>query len=189
MCAASVAAAKVLVFDMAKPATNFFSLLELPLDFTVDQTQLGHNYREAAKAVHPDRYAAASDQDRRLAVQRSAELNQAYETLKSATQRALYLLNLQEPMDEEATVQDTEFFMQQIQWREELEDLSDSEDLAALEMFKKRLRKLRDELNTEFAAVWQDLSQRQLAERLVRRMQFLDKVLYEVRQLEERLDD
>jgi len=186
---ANVAVAKALVSDMAKPTSNFFSLLELPLDFTVDQALLSHNYREAAKAVHPDRYASASDQDKRLAVQRSAELNQAYETLKSATQRALYLLNLQEPMDEEATVQDTEFFMQQIQWREELEDLSDSEDIAALEVFKKRLRQLRGELDIEFAAVWQDGSQRELAERLVRRMQFLDKVLYEVRQLEERLDD
>lgn len=189
MCAANVAVAKASVSDMTTTETNFFSLLELPVDFAIEQAQLSANYREAAKAVHPDRYAAASEQDRLIAVQKSAALNQAYETLKSATQRALYLLNLQEPMDEEATVQDTEFFMQQIQWREELEDLSDSEDVGGLEKFKKRLREVRSELDTDFSAVWQDNSQRQLAERIVRRMQFLDKVLYEVRQLEERLDD
>ena len=32
-------------------------------------------------------------------------------------------------------------------------------------------------------------AQREQAERLMRRMQFLDKLTYEVRQLEERLDD
>ena len=35
----------------------------------------------------------------------------------------------------------------------------------------------------------EEQQQREQAERLVRRMQFLDKLSYEVRQLEERLDD
>ncbi|MEM8344692.1 co-chaperone HscB, partial [Morganella morganii] len=36
---------------------------------------------------------------------------------------------------------------------------------------------------------WDDAQRREEAERLVRRMQFLDKLAQEVRQLEERLDD
>ncbi len=56
-------------------------------------------------------------------------------------------------------------------------------------MFKRRLKTAQDELNESFAACWDDAAQRDQAERLMRRMQFLDKLSYEVRQLEERLDD
>lgn len=189
MCVASVAVARVSVSDQGSENSSYFSLLGLPVAFAIDLAQLSSHYREAAKAVHPDRFAAASEQDKRMAVQRSATLNQAYEVLKSATQRALYLLNLQTPMDEEATVQDPEFLLQQMQWREELEDLESSEDFAAIERFKQRLRDARQALDVQFEPLWNDSAQRQLAERVVRRMQFLDKVLYEVRQLEERLDD
>lgn len=89
----------------------------------------------------------------------------------------------------EATVQDPAFLMQQMQWREELEDLQDEADLAGVAVFKTRLKAAQQLLNDSFAAIWQDEAQREEAERLVRRMQFLDKLTQEVRQLEERLDD
>ena len=76
-----------------------------------------------------------------------------------------------------------------MQWREELEDLQDSADLAGIAVFKRRLKDAQQELNESFAACWNDAAQREQAERLMRRMQFLDKLTYEVRQLEERLDD
>lgn len=180
---------RALVSSMATTQTNYFTLLGLPLAFEIELAQLSSNYREAAKAVHPDRFASSSEQDKRLAVQAAAELNQAYETLKSSTSRALYLLNLHEAMDEETTVQDPEFLMQQMMLREELEELSDSQDAASVDAYRKRIRQFRAELDKEFATLWQDTSQREQAVRLVRRMQFIDKVLYEVRQLEERLDD
>ena len=89
----------------------------------------------------------------------------------------------------EVTVHDPDFLMQQMQWREELEELQDEADLAGVAVFKRRLKTAQDELNESFAACWDDASQREQAERLMRRMQFLDKLSYEVRQLEERLDD
>ena len=55
--------------------------------------------------------------------------------------------------------------------------------------FKRRLKVAQDELNESFAVCWDDASRREEAERLMRRMQFLDKLSHEVRQLEERLDD
>lgn len=84
---------------------------------------------------------------------------------------------------------DPEFLMQQMQWREELEDLHDSADMGGIAAFKRRLKVAQQELNNSFAACWDDAAQREQAERLMRRMQFLDKLNYEVRQLEERLDD
>ncbi|MNG30122.1 co-chaperone HscB [compost metagenome] len=61
--------------------------------------------------------------------------------------------------------------------------------MAGVAVFKRRLKQAQEELDTEFAACWDDVQRREEAERLVRRMQFLDKLSHEVRQLEERLDD
>lgn len=181
--------ARASVSDAARLAGSHFELFDLPVAFALDQAELSQRYREAVKEVHPDRFAAAGEQEQLQAVTRAAALNDAYQVLKSSTRRALYLLNLQSEMDEEATVQDPEFLFQQMEWREELEELGNAADLVAIDSFKQRLRKARQLIDNEFSQVWQDSGQRTQAERLVRRMQFLDKVLYEVRQLEERLDD
>lgn len=81
---------------------------------------------------------------------------------------------------------DPDFLLQQMELREELEELDDLDGVA---VFKKRLKAAQDTLNEDFAACWDDAAQREQAERLMRRMQFLDKLAQEVRQLEERLDD
>lgn len=175
---------------MSDSATqNHFQLFELPVAFELDMAALEARYRDAVRLVHPDRFAAASEQEQRAAVERAASLNEAYQVLRSATKRALYLLNLHTPMDEEATVQDPEFLFQQMEWGEELEELEDSADFAAIGRFRKRLLQARSEVEQVFADCWQQDDQRQQAERQVRRMQFLDKQLREVRELEERLDD
>jgi molecular chaperone HscB len=79
--------------------------------------------------------------------------------------------------------------MQQMHWREELEELHEQADLAGVAAFKARLKQAQQGLNDDFARIWRDPAHRADAERLVRRMQFLDKLTQEVRQLEERLDD
>lgn len=175
--------------DPARVTGTYYDLFNLPLTFELDLSELGRRYRDAVRRVHPDRFAAAGDQEQRAAVERAAALNEAYETLRSPGRRALYLLNLQAPLEEEAIVQDPEFLFQQMEWREELEELGERADFAAIDAFKKRLASFRKEVDDEFAQTWQDPAMRTDAERLVRRMQFLDKVLYEVGQLEERLDD
>ncbi|AYC31950.1 co-chaperone HscB [Pseudomonas cavernae] len=167
-----------------------FALFDLQPSFRLDLEQLAARYRELARSVHPDRFADAGEREQRLALERSASLNEAYQTLKSAPLRARYLLTLRGPeLPLEATVQDPEFLLQQMHWREELEELQDSADLAGVAIFKRRLKLAQDELNDSFAACWDDPRRREEAERLMRRMQFLDKLSYEVRQLEERLDD
>ncbi|MNQ05757.1 Co-chaperone protein HscB [compost metagenome] len=167
-----------------------FALFELKPSFRLDLEQLAVRYRELARNVHPDRFADASDHDQRLALEHSANLNDAYSTLKSAPKRARYLLALSGPeLPLEVTVQDPDFLLQQMHWREELEDLQDSADLQGVATFKRRLKIAQDELNERFAVCWDDALRRAEAERLMRRMQFLDKLSHEVRQLEERLDD
>lgn len=167
-----------------------FALFDLKPDFRLDLDLLATRYRELARSVHPDRFADASEREQRLALEHSARLNEAYQTLKSAPKRARYLLVMKgDEVPLEVTVHDPDFLLQQMQWREELEDLQDEADLAGVAAFKRRLKSAQDELNESFAACWDDAAQREHAERLMRRMQFLDKLSYEVRQLEERLDD
>ncbi|MCG6541924.1 co-chaperone HscB [Pseudomonas sp. KSR10] len=167
-----------------------YALFELQPAFDIDLDMLSSRYRELARKVHPDRFADAGETEQRHAIERSANLNEAYQTLKSPSRRARYLLTLQgREMPLEATVQDPVFLMQQMQWREELEELHDEADMAGVASFKVRLKAAQLDLNDSFARIWQDESQRAEAERLVRRMQFLDKLSQEVRQLEERLDD
>lgn len=167
-----------------------FALFDLQPDFRIDLALLGERYRTLARSVHPDRFADADARDQRLALERAAQLNDAYQVLKNAPQRARYLLTLRgHELPLEATVQDPEFLLQQMQLREELEDLQDSADLDGVASFKRRLKGAQDDLEQQFAACWQLADEREQAERLVRRMQFLDKLMREVRQLEERLDD
>lgn len=167
-----------------------FALFDLQPGFRIDLEALGNRYRELVRTVHPDRFADASEREQRLAQSRAAELNDAYQTLKSVPRRALYLLALRgDALPLEATVQDPEFLLQQMQLREDLEDLQDSADLDGVEQFKRQLKSAQQRLEEDFADCWDDAARRELAERLVRRMQFLDKLAQEVRQLEERLDD
>ena len=167
-----------------------FALFDLKPDFRLDLAQLSARYRELAKAVHPDRFADAGEREQRLALECSASLNEAYQTLRSAPRRALYLLALRgRELPLEVTVQDPEFLFQQMHWREELEELQDSADMAGVSTFKRRLKSAQDELDQAFAGCWDEAARREEAERLVRRMQFLDKLVHEVRDLEERLDD
>ncbi|MCD5993830.1 co-chaperone HscB [Pseudomonas sp. CDFA 602] len=167
-----------------------FALFELKPEFQLDLDQLATRYRELARSVHPDRFADAPEREQRLALERSASLNEAYQTLKSPPKRARYLLAMNgNEVPLEVTVHDPDFLLQQMHLREELEDLQDEADLAGVATFKRQLKVAQDELNDSFAACWNDAAQREHAERLMRRMQFLDKLSHEVRQLEERLDD
>lgn len=173
---------------MGKPC--HFALFDLQPDFRLDLNELAARYRELARQTHPDRFADASERDQRLALEGAAQLNEAYQTLRSAPRRACYLLSLQgHELPLETTVQDPAFLMQQMELREELQELQESADLDGVAAFKGRLKRAQDQLNDSFATCWEDPARREEAERLVRRMQFLDKLSSEVRQLEERLDD
>ena len=167
-----------------------FALFDLQPAFSIDLEQLAVRYRELVRQVHPDRFADADAREQRLALERSATLNEAYQVLKNPSQRARYLLGMYgAELPLEVTVQDPEFLLQQMQWREELEELHDEADLSGVAAFKRRLKNAQEQLNAQFDGCWNDPANRERAERLMRRMQFLDKLSHEVRQLEERLDD
>lgn len=113
--------------DCMEIRQDYFTLFNLPVAYSIDQSQLDVNYQTLQKTTHPDRFRQASDQEYRMAVQYSAYVNQAYEILKHPLSRAIYLLELQgETLDSEMHLaQDQEFLLQQIEWRDELESIDE----------------------------------------------------------------
>src|SRR5690606_10742494 len=114
---------------------NHFELFHLPEQFELDLAQLSASYQQLQQLTHPDKFATASDQQRLLSVQKNAQLNDAYQALKSPLLRAEYLLELKgiDLKHETSTMQDGMFLMQQMEWREQLDDIQASADLDALE--------------------------------------------------------
>ncbi|MBT1443128.1 co-chaperone HscB [Shewanella sp. JM162201] len=109
---------------------NYFELFNLPQGFDIDAAALAETYRELQRAVHPDKFAAASEQEKLLAVSRTAMVNDGFQTLKDPVRRAEHLLALKgvDIRHETQTVRDTGFLMQQMEWREALEDLAQARD-------------------------------------------------------------
>ena len=111
---------------------NYFNFFGLSPQFQVDLLELDRAYLAIQKEVHPDRHARGSDSEQRLAMQMTTLANTAYQTLKNPIQRGLYLCQLHgiDAQLETNTAMPAAFLLQQIAWRESLEDHED--DLAAL---------------------------------------------------------
>jgi molecular chaperone HscB len=73
-------------------SADFFDLLGLPHQYTIDETQLNAAFRALTRNIHPDRFTDQPGEMRSLSTQLSAEINQAYVILKDPVQRAAYML-------------------------------------------------------------------------------------------------
>ena len=168
---------------------NHFELFGLPLQFQLDGSLLSSQFRDLQRQFHPDKFATASERDRLLAVQKAAQINDAYQVLKNPISRAEYLL-IQHGEDirgEQQTMQDPMFLMEQMELREELEDIADSSDpedaLFAFEgkvskMYKQQLSAIQQELDSE---AWLEAADR------VRKLKFIAKLKNEIELVEDRL--
>jgi molecular chaperone HscB len=121
---------------------NYFELFGLPEAFDIDLKALSGRYQELQKTLHPDRFASASERERRLSLQQAAQVNSAFQALKDPLARARYLLELRgvTANDESITIRDPEFLEQQMELREELGEIRIADDpLAALTEFMQQL--------------------------------------------------
>lgn len=112
---------------------DYFSLFGLPARFGLDEEALERAWREVAAQVHPDRYATASAAERRVAMQWAARANEAYRQLRDPLLRARYLCE-QAGVDlqtENNTAMPPAFLMQQMEWREMLDDARRDARIAA----------------------------------------------------------
>lgn len=167
----------------AKSPDDYFTLFNLAPVFDVNPAELATRYRELQRMVHPDRFAAASDAERMRAVQRAAEVNDAFQTLKDPVRRARYLLTLKgvDTDDETDTVMDPAFLMEQLDLRERLEQAQSCAGAARTQMLASLRETFMDRFSETTRAFEADFAHDLAAARArVRELQFLRKLLDEV---------
>ena len=101
-----------------------FALFELPRRFALERAQLDARWKALLQHAHPDRFASEGASAQRLAMQWSVRINEAYQRLKDPLKRAAYWCELNgAPIKAESnTAMPAAFLMQQMEWREALEE-------------------------------------------------------------------
>lgn len=168
---------------------DYFSLFQREPGFAVDLDQLSGRYRELQKVAHPDRFAAGTDHEKRFAAQMTSRINEAYEALKHPLKRAIYLLEQSDVDIEHNPTLDPMFLMEQIELREEMEEIGEAgeDGLSRLDEFRAKTKSVLSELEAEFVGAYP--TSLKGAEQAVYKMQFIHKLLSEAKQLEEKILD
>ena len=116
-------------------ASSDFELFGVPQRFVQERAALDARWKELQREAHPDRFAAQGAAAQRLAMQWSVRINEAYQRLKDPLKRAAYLCELAgAPVNAQSnTAMPAQFLMQQMQWRETLDDATCLTDIDAVQ--------------------------------------------------------
>jgi molecular chaperone HscB len=108
-----------------------FELFGLVRRFAQDRAEMDARWKDLQRQAHPDKFASQGAAAQRLAMQWSVRINEAYQRLKDPLKRAAYLCELHgSPVNaENNTAMPATFLIQQMQWREELDEASSLQDL------------------------------------------------------------
>ena len=176
--------------ELAVAMQNHFELFGLPPAYALETEALERSYRDIQSRVHPDRFAHAGDAERRASLQWTTRVNEAYRTLKDPVQRAKHLLDLNgvDVAFETNTQMPSDFLLQQLQLREELEEAIHKKDAAGLDRMRARLRSQQQALGAQIAAAIDDTKDYRGAADLVRKLMFLDKLDAEIDQAYEEVE-
>jgi molecular chaperone HscB len=111
-----------------------FTLLGLPQRFAQERTQIDTRWRELQAQVHPDRFVAEGAASQRVAMQWAVRVNEAYQRVRDPLKRAAYLCERNgAPINaENNTAMPPGFLVQQMAWREALEEARSLSDVEAL---------------------------------------------------------
>lgn len=164
-----------------------FEIFDLPVQFALDQEALSAAYLRLQAQTHPDRFANGSAQEKRLAMQWTTRINEAYKRLQNPMERALYWCELQglNAREHQSHVP-KELLIQQMDWRDELDEIDSP---AALEEFidavaaeKRRcLKVIADQIDIDKDAKAANVTAQALL--------FIDKFLIELNKKLEKMED
>ena len=170
---------------------NPFALFDLPVAFQVDSALLNERYLALQKSLHPDNFSAASAQEQRLAMQKSAEINDALRILKDPIARADSIIALntgEQENPEEKSNKDIGFLMQQMEWRETLENIENRKDTDELTAFTQEINQIRHAILSELSTAL-DAQQWDIARAITDKLRFIKKLQAEIERVEETLLD
>jgi molecular chaperone HscB len=157
-----------------------FELFSLQPKFHIDIEALSASFRQLQMLTHPDRYAAGTDSEKRLSLQLTTRVNEAYQRLKEPIARGKYLCELRGALiqAETNTAMPAAFLMEQMQWREALDEPKPDVQLLKSEVLGKQASLLSDverqldrENNAEGAAA------------SIRQLMFVEKFLQTIQSL------
>ena len=154
---------------------NDFVLFGLTEQFALDRPDLDDRWRKLQASAHPDKFAAEGAAAQRVAMQWSVRINEAYRRLREPLSRAAYLCELRgAPIDAERnTAMPAAFLLQQMGWREALDDArGDADALAALDA---EVRRTEHELLHQVARLLDDEQTPVAAAERVRALMFIQK--------------
>ena len=171
-------------------SSNYFELFGLRPAYAIDTARLESAYRELQSQVHPDRFASASDAERRRSMQWATRANEAYQTLKKPLSRARYLVELNgvDTAEETDTAMPAGFLMQQMEWREAAQGARDNRDAAALDALASELAGEGKTLLAQLESAVDGQQDYRLAADIVRKLRFLEKLGEEIGDAFEALD-
>ena len=169
---------------------NHFQLFGLPERFRFDSDALDRAYRALQGEVHPDRFAAASESERRVALQSSARVNEAYQALRDPVARAQYMLSLRgiDAFDETDTALPLDFLERQLERREAAADALAGSDDRRLAVLVAEVRADAERLEQRLAARLDSESAWEAARSDVRELRFLSKLAADIDEMRAELD-
>lgn len=114
---------------------NDFQLFGLPQTQAQVRADIDARWKALQAEVHPDRFAAEGATAQRVAMQWAMRVNEGYQRLKDPLKRAAYLCELRgAPVQaENNTAMPPAFLMQQMEWREALDEANSESALEALD--------------------------------------------------------
>jgi len=155
---------------------NYFELFNLPEKFQIDSLKLQKNYRTIQKEIHPDRFATSTENEKTQSMIKSTQVNDAYQTLKSPTKRAKYILSLHKSVEKITLPPD--FLMQQMEWEEDLEDIKKNNK--ELDQFKLAINKKYEEYSLLLSTQIDDDQNWNEAGITIDKLYFVEKLLHKI---------
>jgi molecular chaperone HscB len=164
-----------------------FTLFGLAPRHGLDRAALDAQWRALQTQVHPDRFVGEGGAAQRVAMQWAVRVNEAYQRLKDPLKRGAYLCELRgAPIDAERnTAMPAAFLMQQMAWREALDDAA---DLAAVEQIDADVAAQEQSLLNEMSALLDDRGDAVAAAQKVRALMFIGRFREDLRRRLEALD-
>jgi len=168
---------------------DHFEILGIPRGFRVDERDLETRYRELSRLFHPDRHAGRSAAERRAALEKMVQINEAYRTLREPVRRAAYLLSLRglELGETDGSKHlPPDFLMEVMERREAFEEARVRGDRERVRALARQAHREREEALAALAGAFDRGDDREAAS-LVSKLRYLDRFLAEIRAWEDRV--
>lgn len=169
--------------------TDHFEILGIPRGFRVDERALETRYRELSRLFHPDRHAGRSAADRRAALEKMVQINEAYRTLREPVRRAAYLLSLRGlelGETDGSKFLPPDFLMEVMERREAFEEARSRGDRKRVQALAQQARRERDEALEALASAFDRDDDKEAASQ-VSKLRYLDRFLADIRAWEDRV--